>query len=109
MVQHATHQLPEVMEVLRDYERSLEDAANLAITLSSSIRGALHLPGDAFRNESTTLAGLDAMEAILASFGSIASARENLQAGIRHISTMRRGLNKPALESVRKTTEDPGL
>jgi hypothetical protein len=100
MSPHANQQSPDVMQVLRDYIRALEEAADLALRLTSAIPDAISKSVVApTRNDAATIASLDAMDSFLASFGSIKTARENMLIGSRHLSTMRRGLGVPVLAS----------
>jgi hypothetical protein len=101
------HQQPlDVMQVLRDYMRALEEAADLAMLLTSAIPGAISNSVAApTQKDAAMVASLNAMDSFLASLGSIRAARENLLIGSRHLSAMRRGLGVPVLDSLNGQAE----
>lgn len=106
MPPHANRQAPDVMQVLRDYTRVLEEAADLALMLTSAIPDAISNSALApASNDAATIASLDAMDSFLASLGSIKTARENMLIGSRHLSVMRRRLGVPVLDCLNRQAD----
>jgi hypothetical protein len=94
------------MQVLRDYGRALEEAADLGLILTSAIPCTIGNSGaEPPQSDAATIASLDAMDSFLASLGSIKTARENMLIGSRHLSAMRRGLGVPVVESLNGQTD----
>jgi hypothetical protein len=101
MPPHAHQQAPDVMQVLRDYTRALEEAADLALILTSAIPHAIgNAASSPAQDDAATMASLDAMDSFLTSLGSIKTARESMLVGSRHLSAMRSRLGVPVLECV---------